>query len=263
MLANLSKGRPMSYTVKKLAKLSGVTIRTLRWYDTIGLLKPAYYGVNGYRYYEEEQLLTLQQILFFRELGFSLKEIQKVLVSDDFNKIRALHTHKSILEEDLGRIEKLVETIEKTINHLRGKQKMEDKELYKGFDADKSKGYQAFLCSYDGSIAEDIVGGAKQTATERSKEELQELEREGHAIFKAFAECKEKGLKPKSDEVQSIVHKQYQRTGRVHEVNKDVFLSYAQMYCEHPDYQRWFDEHYPDLGSFVAEAMRVYAYSKL
>jgi DNA-binding transcriptional MerR regulator len=72
----------MSYRVKGLAELSGVTIRTLRWYDTIGLLKPAYHGANGYRYYEEEQLLRLQQILFFRELGFSLKDIQKILEAD-------------------------------------------------------------------------------------------------------------------------------------------------------------------------------------
>lgn len=253
----------MSYTVRKLSKLSGVSVRTLHWYDEIGLLKPAYYGENGYRYYEEEQLLTLQQILFFRELGFPLKDIQKILVSDDFDKIRALHAHKRTLEEDLGRIGNLVETIDKTINHIRGKQKMKDKEFYKGLDAGKNKGNEAFLANYQGTVAEDIVGSAKQMATERSEEDLQEMEREGHEIFKAFADCRDKGLKPKSDEVQEIVHKQYQRAGRIHEVNKDVFLSYAQMYCEHPDFTKWFAEHYPDLAPFVAEAMRVYAYNKL
>jgi DNA-binding transcriptional MerR regulator len=69
----------MAYTVKKLAKISGISIRTLRFYDEIGLLKPAYYGENNYRYYEEEQVLILQQILFYRELGFPLKDIHRII----------------------------------------------------------------------------------------------------------------------------------------------------------------------------------------
>lgn len=69
----------MAYTVKKLEKLSGISIRALRFYDEIGLLKPAYYGENNHRYYEEKQLLMLQQILFFRALGFSLADIQRII----------------------------------------------------------------------------------------------------------------------------------------------------------------------------------------
>ena len=71
MVQNVSDEKTkMPYTVKKLAKLSGISVRALRFYDTIGLLKPAYYGDNNYRYYEEEQILLLQQILFYREIGF-------------------------------------------------------------------------------------------------------------------------------------------------------------------------------------------------
>src|SRR5471030_3323158 len=97
----------MSYTVKKLAKLSGLSIRTLRFYDTIGLLKPAYYGDNNYRYYEDEQILMLQQILFYRELGFSLNDIQRIISSDEFNKIDALISHKQILAQSLDRTKQL------------------------------------------------------------------------------------------------------------------------------------------------------------
>ncbi|MFZ0566324.1 MAG: MerR family transcriptional regulator [Chlamydiales bacterium] len=89
----------MAYTVTKLAKISGVSVRTLYWYDEVGLLKPAYYGSNGYRYYEEEQLLMLQQILFFRELGFELKQIQKILNRSDFDKIIALSSHRKVLHD--------------------------------------------------------------------------------------------------------------------------------------------------------------------
>ena len=84
----------MVYTVKKLSELSGVTVRTLHFYEEAGLLKPAYYGSNGYRYYEENELLQLQQILFFKELGLSIKQISKVLGSNDFDQLAALHSHK-------------------------------------------------------------------------------------------------------------------------------------------------------------------------
>src|SRR5579871_1309631 len=122
----------MAYTVKKLAQISKISIRTLRFYDEIGLLKPAYYGGNHYRYYEEEQLLMLQQILFYRELGFPLNDILKIISSDDFNKIDALLSHRQALVESLDRTKNLIKTIDQTILHLRGKITMRDEELFVG-----------------------------------------------------------------------------------------------------------------------------------
>src|SRR5436190_4424109 len=113
--------KSMAYTVKKLSELSGVTIRTLYFYEEIGLLKPAYYGSNGYRYYEEKELLQLQQILFFKELGFTLKQIQKVVGKSDFDQLAALHSHKKALSKEWEKIGLLLKTIDKTINHLKGK----------------------------------------------------------------------------------------------------------------------------------------------
>ena len=123
----------MAYTVKKLAKISGASIRTIRFYDEIGLLKPAYYGDNNYRYYEEEQLLLLEQILFYRELSFPLNDIQRIISSDDFNKIDSLNSHKQVLAQNLDRTKKLIKTIDQTIAHLRGKITMRDEELFVGF----------------------------------------------------------------------------------------------------------------------------------
>ena len=77
--------KSMTYSVKQLARLSGVTVRTLHFYDEIGLLEPAFVGANGYRFYQEKQVLTLQQILFFRELGFGLKEIERLLGRGKFD----------------------------------------------------------------------------------------------------------------------------------------------------------------------------------
>src|SRR6185295_7811910 len=110
----------MAYTVKKLAGMSGVSVRTLHFYDEVGLLKPAYHGANGYRFYEEAQLLMLQQILFYRELGFELKQIKKVLSRRDFDKVAALESHRKVLRRNLAHTRNLIVTIDKTIEHLKG-----------------------------------------------------------------------------------------------------------------------------------------------
>src|SRR3990167_4504148 len=138
----------MAYTVKQLAKLSGVSTRTLRFYDEIGLLKPAYYGENKYRFYEEEQLLLLQQILFYRELDFSLQDIQAVLSNDAFDKISSLHTHKSLLEAKSQRMNNMLKTIDKTILHLRGELAMQVEEFFDPIrlrNADIQKEYETYL----------------------------------------------------------------------------------------------------------------------
>src|SRR6188474_426306 len=94
--------KAMAYTVKQVAAMSGVSVRTLHFYDEVGLLKPAYLGANGYRFYEEAQLLMLQQILFYRELGFELKRIKQIISRPDFDKIAALQTHRKVLRKNLA-----------------------------------------------------------------------------------------------------------------------------------------------------------------
>jgi len=123
----------MAYTVKQVAAMSGVSVRTLHFYDETGLLKPAHLGANGYRFYEEPQLLTLQQILFYRELGFELKQIKQILGRADFEKAAALQSHRKVLQKNLTRTRKLIETIDKTILHLKGTKKMKSKEMFAGF----------------------------------------------------------------------------------------------------------------------------------
>ena len=131
---------PMAYTVKQLAAMSGVSVRTLHFYDETGLLKPAYHGSNGYRFYEELQLLMLQQILFYRELGFELKEIKRILGRADFEKVDALQSHREVLRERLDRTRTLMDTIDKTIMHLKGAKKMASEEMFAGFSVGAGKG---------------------------------------------------------------------------------------------------------------------------
>jgi len=123
----------MAYTVKRVAAMSGVSVRALHFYDETGLLKPAYLGANGYRFYGEPQLLILQQILFYRELGFELKQIKQILGRADFAKVAALQSHRKVLRKNLTRTRKLIETIDKTIQHLKGTKRMKGKEMFAGF----------------------------------------------------------------------------------------------------------------------------------
>ena len=129
----------MSYTVKQVAKMSGVSVRTPHFYDETGLLKPASHGANGYRCYEEQQLLTLQQILFHRELGFELKQIKDILGRPDFEKVAALESHRKVLRKNLARTSTLIETIDKTIMHLKGIKKMNGEEMFPGFSVPRGK----------------------------------------------------------------------------------------------------------------------------
>jgi DNA-binding transcriptional MerR regulator len=129
----------MAHTVKQVAEMSGVSVRTLHFYDETGLLKPARHGANGYRFYEEPQLLILQQILFYRELGFELKQIKGILGRADFEKVAALQSHRKVLKEKLARTRTLMETIDKTIEHLRGTKEMQSKEMFLGFSVAPGK----------------------------------------------------------------------------------------------------------------------------
>ena len=131
----------MVYTVKKLAKLAGVSVRTLHYYDEIGLLKPSSVGGNGYRHYEEEALLKLQQILFYRELELSLDEIKTVMGRPDFDVLTALRSHRKALQGRVERLIRLIQTVDHTIDHLKGKESMNAKGLFEGFSEDEQEKY--------------------------------------------------------------------------------------------------------------------------
>lgn len=124
----------MTYTINELAKLSNVTTRTLRYYDQLGLLTPAQIGNNGYRYYNRENLLRLQQILFFRELDVPLKEIRNIIDRPNFDLVEALQTHRKALVQRAERVKTLIETIDETIASFKGEWIMSEKDYFEGFD---------------------------------------------------------------------------------------------------------------------------------
>src|SRR5688572_8100776 len=103
------------YTVKQLSDLTEVSVRTLHYYDEIGLLHPTKVGANSYRYYDDEALLRLQQILFYREMGLELMQIKEILNSPTFDLLAALRSHRTVLQEKINRLHDLVGTVDTTI----------------------------------------------------------------------------------------------------------------------------------------------------
>lgn len=248
----------MAYTVNKLAKMSGVSIRTLRFYDQIGLLKPAYHGENGYRYYEEEQLLILQQILFFRELGFELKKIQEILERSDFDKMAALHSHKKVLKKDSERIHSLIETIDKTIKHLKGEKSMKDQEIYHGFSKEKQAEYEKQLIDRFGDNMKKSIEESHKKTKGWSKGDWEQSKQEYDQFCKELVKLMEKGLKPSSKEVQGLMPKHLKWLKKFWTPTQEAYTGLGQLYTE-PDFQKFYEPYHPNLAQFLADSMKAFS----
>lgn len=244
----------MSYTVNKLAQLSGVSVRTLHFYDEIGLLKPAFYGKHNYRFYEEEQLLMLQQILFYRELGFPLTEIQRILSSDSFNKIEALQSHKKILKNDLNQIKDLILTIERTIERLQGKITMKDEELYYGFSYEKESNYKSLF------INSDFVEEWREKSKQWDEQNINNFILEAVSINEALVSAISTDLKPNSQEVQAIMRRHHQLINPNFTANR--YLTLKEIY-QTPSFIKFFHRQHPQFLKFIIEAMEIFAEQEL
>lgn len=245
--------KSMAYTVKKLSELSGVSVRTLHFYEEIGLLKPSYYGANGYRYYEEKELLQLQQILFFKELGFTLKQIRKVLGRSDFDKLAALHSHRQSLYNDKEKIERLIETIDRPIKHLKGKKKMI------GSFSLKEKESEPYL-----KVEQLVLKSVKNSTSEKKEKSFSKnINKKAHPIFRELVSCIKKGLDPTSSEVQNIIKKHHTLVEQVSTGTKEVYEALARLYREHPEYRKQLDPLHPQLAEFMQKAMTIFAEDEL
>ena len=252
----------MPYTVKQLAKLSGVSPRTLRFYDEIDLLKPAYYGDNSYRYYQEEQLLLLQQILFFRELGFPLSDIQRIMSCNEFDKIEALQSHKIILSNSLEKTAVLLKTIDKTIDHLKGNLIMKDIELYDGFDFKKQKEYEQFLLDR-GILSQHEINNSWENIRHWKKDNWEQHNQECHVLNEALVNAIKNKVSPGSPEVQELIQRHYSWVGQVWTPTRASYIGLGKMYIEHPDFNDFYNAYHPGLTVYLVEAMQIFAQHKL
>lgn len=253
------------YTVKQVAKLSGVSVRALHHYDELGLLKPAHVGENGYRYYGRDELLRLQQILFHKELGLSLGEVRQVLDAPGFDRATALRAHREKLADDVKRYRRLMQTIDQTLAALEGARQMDDKDLYMGFAPEKQADYEAWLVDRYGDDAKEKIAQSKAGMKAWSAGDFGGFKQDGEAIEQAFAKALTDGLPADSAATQALagrwcawIEKAWSRRP-----TREAFVGLGRMYGEHPDFQARYEAMAPGLTEYLAEAMRVFAEREL
>lgn len=253
------------YTVKEVARLSGVSVRTLHHYDEVGLLKPGHVGANGYRYYGRDQLLRLQQILFHRELGLPLGEIRQLLDTPDFDRVAALKVHRDRLAASARRTRQLLRTIDRTLAALEGATIMDDKDLYDGFTPEKQAEHEAWLTArYGGDMAERIEA-SKARLKGSSRADFERQKAAGEEIEAAFAKALADGAPAGSDHVQTLTRRwaEWIATAWGRAPDAAAFAGLGQLYQEHPDFRARFDGRTAGLTDYLAEAMRIYAEREL
>ena len=252
----------MAYTVKKLAAMSGVSVRTLHLYHGLGLLLPAYRAANGYRFYEEPQLLILQQILFYRELGFELKRIKGIIAQPSFDRIAALESHRRVLKRNLARTQKLVETIDSTIEHLKGTKKMKSPEMFSGFSPEVQAKHERQLVARFGESAKDHIAQSKAKVKNWTKADWERSRKEFAGICQDLTKLMCQGAPADSPSVQDIVRRHYQWLKRFWTPTRESYAGYAQFVVD-SELRTAYEAHHPKLPEFAALAMKSFAQMEL
>jgi MerR family transcriptional regulator, thiopeptide resistance regulator len=241
------------FTVKQLSKLAGVTPRTLHHYDAIGLLKPSRVGDNGYRYYGEEALLRLQQILFYRELGIPLEDIKKIMGRRDFDVFGALHSHKEALQKQVTRLNRLIHTVDNTIHHLKGNMTMNDKAYFEGFSEEEQEKYAA---EAEQMYDPETVRESNRKWKGYSAAKKESILAEGKAIYTELIAAMPRGAA--SPEVQAIVERWRKHMDYFWTPKLEQLLALANGYNDDPRFKANFDKMHPALADFLREAVQVY-----
>jgi len=258
----MSKGR--QHTVKKLAQLSGVSIRTLHHYDRLGLLKPLQRTESRYRLYGEQELLRLQQILFYKELDFPLAEIKELLTDPEFDLLSALESHKEGLEKKKERLHLLLTTIDKTILKLKGRTTMKDEELYEGMSKETAAAYRKEAVEAYGEAA---VKQSERSLLIRGKEDFQALQRQHEEIRNQLRAHRH--FSPESTEVQQLILRHYKiirqfwGTSDLADLQAEAYKGLGLLYVSDQRFMAKDGQPDPDFASFVSNAMTWFAEKEL
>jgi MerR family transcriptional regulator, thiopeptide resistance regulator len=251
----------MIYTVKQLAKASGISVRAIHFYDEVGLLKPSFIKPNGYRCYEDKELLRLQQILFYRELEFSVDDIYKILNSEDFDMEEALISQRKLLELKQTRIDELVKTIDKTLKHLRGGGKiMNTDDIYGGFSKKQMDEYKEEAKQRWGET--EAWKQSQERTKNWTKSDYDLVAKEGDAWTQKMADLMEKGFPHDSSEVQTMIGEHYNALRTFYEPNYEMYTGLSQMYVDDPRFAAYYEKFGKGLSLFMRDAMLAFVVSK-
>ncbi|WHY78759.1 MerR family transcriptional regulator [Neobacillus sp. WH10] len=253
----------MEYTVQKLAHLAGVSTRTLRYYDEIGILKPARINSSGYRIYGQEEVNRLQQILFYRELGVSLDRIKTIVTAPSFDGVAALREHREKLLEKKEQLELLIANVEKTISVTEGRIQMSNKERFEGF---KKKMIEENEKQYGKEIRKkygnDTVNRSNAKVMNMTQEQHDGVTALAEQVTVTLAEAFKTG-DPAGDLAQKAadLHKQW-LCYFWNEYSKEAHAGLAQMYVDDERFTAYYDKEQPGTAEFLRDAINIYTGSK-
>jgi MerR family transcriptional regulator, thiopeptide resistance regulator len=242
----------INLTVKQLASLAGVSVRTLHYYDEIELLKPDAIAGNGYRKYGEQAVLRLQQILFYREMDFPLETIRDLVTRPEFDVVRALQAHRTSLQVRSKRLDQLINTIDKTIEHLEGQREMNKEEYFEGWTEEKQPEFEKEIrAKYGDHAMDNVIDWNSYT-----KEQKATIIAEGQANTQAMADLM--NLPVDSPEVQVIVTRWHQHMKYFYDPSMERMRGLGQMYVDDPRFTAVYEKVRPGLAVFMKMAIDVY-----
>ncbi|ARZ68603.1 MerR family transcriptional regulator [Streptomyces sp. HU2014] len=253
----------MAWSIADVARMSGVTSRTLRHYDEIGLLPPAWIGSNGHRYYEEADLLRLQQILLMRELDLGLREIQAVLDSQ-VDRVAVLREHHRRLLTERDRLETLARTVGRTIAEL---EEGEDDDAMTKINRPENlfEGFES-AATDDAEVRErwpEAWEESRRAVDAMTAEDMERWQREVTAQMIRFAEYMAAGTPVTDPEVQAEVDVHYQGVCRFWTPNAVAYKGLGQTYVDDPRMRANYDKIAEGLAGYLRDAMVVYAEGRL
>ncbi|HCL01813.1 MAG TPA: MerR family transcriptional regulator [Lachnoclostridium phytofermentans] len=251
----------MEYTVNKLAKMSGISTRTLHYYDEIGLLSPERISSNGYRIYGQLQVDLLQQILFFRELGLSLEEIKEIIYSKTFDQTLALENHLTALYRKKEQIDLLIRNVSKTIRAVKGEIIMGDKEKFEGFkqklvEETEQKFGEEIRQKYGDKVV-DASNGKVKNMTQEQYAKVEQLSKEVNETLREATLLGD----PANELAQKAcdLHRQwlcyFWPDGMY---SKEAHKGLATMYCEDERFKAYYDAITPGCAEFLRDAIDIY-----
>ncbi|MFD1032747.1 MerR family transcriptional regulator [Metaplanococcus flavidus] len=253
----------MEYTVQKLAKLAGVSTRTLRYYDEIGLLEPARKSSSGYRIYGREEVDKLQQILFYRELGLDLDSIKRIVADPAFDGPGALRMHREKLLAKRAQLDLLINNVESTISAAEGKSIMADSEKFKGFKQKLVEdNEQQYGEEVRGKYGDDIADKSNAKMLNMSEEKYAEFQLLEQEVLKVLAKAQETG-DPAGELAQKAadLHKQW-LAFTWPSYSKEAHAGLAQMYVDDDRFAAYYDKAGKGGAQFLRDAIFVYTGSE-
>jgi DNA-binding transcriptional MerR regulator len=248
-------------TVKQLAAISGVTVRTLHHYDEIGLLTPAHVGANGYRYYGRAELMRLQRILFHRELGVPLGGIVELLALEGEDQVGVLMRHRERLEAERARFRILIETIDRTVASIKGETQMSNADLYQGFSAEKQADYEAWLVERYGASMQERLDLSRKAMAKMSEAEQAALMDTLKDIETGLVEGMKRGIDPAAEPVDRMIarHRAWVAVAWDKPCPPDAYAGLADMYLSHPDFVARYEALGPGFAVWLTDAMKAHA----